>query len=94
MPTHLFTENEIMEQVSGWKFRDNGIELEIKFTDFIKAFSFMTGIALMAEKADHHPEWSNVYNKVKIRWSTHSAGGVTVKDIKMAKAINEMIKSI
>lgn len=94
MPTHLFTENEIMEQVSGWKFRDNGIELEIKFTDFIKAFSFMTSIALMAEKADHHPEWSNVYNKVKIRWSTHSAGGVTVKDIKMAKAINEMIKSI
>ena len=94
MATHILTENEIKEKVSNWKFRKNGIELAIVFTDFNKAFSFMTSIALMAEKADHHPEWSNVYNKVKIRWSTHSAGGVTVKDIKMAKAINEMIKSI
>lgn len=94
MTTHILTENEIMEKVSNWKFRKNGIELAIAFTDFNKAFSFMTSIALMAEKADHHPEWSNAYNKVKIRWSTHSAGGVTVKDIKMAKAINEKLKSI
>jgi len=57
------------------------------FKDFNAAFAFMTRAALLAEKMDHHPEWSNVYNKVEVTLSTHDAGGVTEKDIAMAKAM-------
>jgi 4a-hydroxytetrahydrobiopterin dehydratase len=57
------------------------------FQDFSVAFAFMTRVALLAEKMDHHPEWSNVYNKVEVTLSTHDAGGVTDKDIQMARAM-------
>jgi len=56
------------------------------FADFAQAFGFMTEIALAAEKHNHHPEWSNVYNKVEITWSTHDAGGLTELDITLARA--------
>ena len=61
------------------------IRRDFKFADFPAAFGFMTRVALYAEKNDHHPEWSNVYNRVEITLSTHDAGGVTQRDIDMAR---------
>jgi len=62
-----------------------------KFADFNQAWGFMTRVALAADKADHHPEWSNVYNKVEITLSTHDAGGVTAKDVALAKFIDSAV---
>jgi len=75
--------------LAGWAFDAgrNGIAKSFKFNDFGEAFAFMTRVALAAEKADHHPEWSNVWNRVDILLSTHSDGGVTAKDIALANAI-------
>jgi 4a-hydroxytetrahydrobiopterin dehydratase len=64
------------------------------FNDFNAAFGFMTRVALMADKMDHHPEWSNVYNRVSVVLTTHDAGGVTGLDIKMARFIDEAAKSL
>ena len=61
-----------------------------KFGDFTEAFAFMTRVALAAEKMDHHPEWSNVYNKVEITLSTHDAGGLTANDIALATIIDKV----
>jgi len=63
-----------------------------QFRDFNQAFAFMTRVALLAEKLDHHPEWFNVYNRIEVTLSTHDAGGVTDKDIAMAKAMEEYSK--
>ena len=73
----------------GWTFdaARNGIAKGFTFADFGQAFAFMTRVALAAETADHHPAWSNSWNKVDISLSTHSAGGVTEKDIALAGAI-------
>ena len=72
---------------SGWNREQNrdAITREFVFADFNRAFAFMTQVALAAEKADHHPEWSNVYNKVRVTLSTHDAGGVTEKDLDLAR---------
>jgi 4a-hydroxytetrahydrobiopterin dehydratase len=61
------------------------------FADFNAAFGFMTRVALIAEKADHHPEWSNVWNRVDVLLTTHDAGGLSTRDIQMAKAIDALI---
>jgi 4a-hydroxytetrahydrobiopterin dehydratase len=65
-----------------------GICRSFAFTDFAEAFAFMTRVAILAEKADHHPEWSNVYNRVEILLTTHDAGGLSDRDISLAKAID------
>ena len=65
------------------------IERRLVFADFNAAFGFMTRVALLADKVDHHPEWSNVYNRVEVLLTTHDAGGVTDKDIRMARFIDE-----
>jgi 4a-hydroxytetrahydrobiopterin dehydratase len=88
----VLTESErdaALAELSGWSFDDarNGIAKSFKFADFSEAFAFMTRIALAAEKADHHPEWRNVWNRVDILLSTHSEGGVTAKDIALARQI-------
>ena len=67
----------------------DAITREFVFKDFNRAFAFMTQVALAAEKADHHPEWSNVYNKVRVTLSTHDAGGVTQKDLDLARFADE-----
>lgn len=72
----------------GWTRAGDGIERSYRFADFTRAFAWMTRAALLAEKADHHPEWSNVYNKVEVRLTTHDAGGITEKDIDLATAID------
>lgn len=69
----------------------DAIAREFGFKTFSEAFAFMTRVALLAEKADHHPEWSNVYNKVAIRLSTHSAGGLTERDIALAIGIGKLL---
>lgn len=71
-----------------WSHTNNFIEREFIFKDFVTAFSFMTAIALEAEKLNHHPNWENVYNKVKITLSTHDVGGVSLKDFELAAKID------
>lgn len=76
--------------VPGWqheRLRDS-IRREFVFVDFVQAFAFMTQVALMAEKRDHHPEWTNVYNTVVVTLTTHDAGGLTEKDISLAQYMN------
>ena len=66
----------------------NAIARELSFADFNEAFGFMTRVAIHAEKMDHHPEWSNVYNRVAVRLTTHDAGGLTARDLEMAAFID------
>ncbi len=77
-----------------WKEENNRLIKTFRFRDFKEAFGFMTQVALVAEKMDHHPNWSNVYNAVTIELSTHDAGNVvTEKDRKLAVAIDQLIPS-
>ena len=79
---------EVLADLDGWSLVEDGtaIEAEFSFRGFNAAFGFMTRVALAAERQNHHPEWSNVYNRVTIRWTTHSEGGVTELDVKLARA--------
>ncbi len=89
----LLTNEEINKKIktlSGWTINNNGIEKTFQFKDFIEAFAFMTRFAFYAEKANHHPEWSNVYNKVNIRLTTHDVGGISEKDFELAKKIENV----
>jgi len=75
-----------------WIEENNCLKKTFKFKNFTEAFGFMTKVALLAEKADHHPYWTNVYNTVNIELSTHDAGDVvTDKDRKLAKAIDQLV---
>jgi 4a-hydroxytetrahydrobiopterin dehydratase len=75
-----------------WKEEDNSLKRSFEFTDFSEAWAFMNRVALLAEKQNHHPNWSNVYNRVDIELNTHDAGGVvTDKDRKLAKAIDGVL---
>ena len=74
-----------------WIEEDNSLKRSFKFKNFIEAWSFMTKVAMVAEKMDHHPEWSNVYNKVNITLTTHDQGNtITDKDRELARKINEL----
>ena len=79
-----------LEELSGWSLAPDGgaIAIDLEFDDFNAAFAFMTRVAMQAEKADHHPEWSNVYNKVHVRLTTHDAGGLSRRDVDMARFID------
>ena len=75
-----------------WHERNGALERTFTFTDFSEAFAFMTRVALLAEKMDHHPSWTNTWNKVEVRLSTHDAGNVvTDKDRKLAAAIDKVV---
>ena len=80
-------------RIKGWVYDDaaGAISHDFKFKDFSEAFAFMTRVALLAQSADHHPEWSNVYNKVSVTLTTHDAGGVTAKDIALAEGIDKLL---
>ena len=75
-----------------WKEENNKLIRTFEFTDFVEAFGFMSKVAIIAEKMDHHPNWSNVYNKVTIELTTHDAGNiVTQNDRNLAEAIDKLI---
>ncbi len=78
--------------LTGWSFdaERGGVARSFRFRDFADAFAFMTRVALEAEKADHHPEWTNVWNRVDVFLTTHSAGGLTRRDIALARRIDEI----
>ena len=81
-----------LAELEGWSHAPerDGIRKSFKFGDFVEAFGFMTRVALLAEKADHHPEWSNVYNRVEILLTTHDANGLSARDVALAKAIDAL----
>ena len=78
--------------LEGWEMASDrdAIVRTFKFADFSEAWGFMNRVALIAEKKDHHPEWSNVYNTVEITLTTHDADGLSLRDVKMAKAIDAL----
>ena len=76
-----------------WKIDNKTIKKEFKFDNFIDAFGFMSKVALLSEKMDHHPDWQNTYNKVKINLTTHDEGGITTNDIKLAESIDKLINT-
>jgi 4a-hydroxytetrahydrobiopterin dehydratase len=96
MPVPQLTDAERTAALSGlpeWQLRDDKLAIarRFKFADFSQAFAFMTRVALIAEKRDHHPEWSNVYNRVEITLTTHDAGGLSQRDVEMARAIDGLV---
>ena len=93
MPLSSVERDEAMLELPLWRYEAaaNAIARDFRFRNFSEAFGFMTRVALVAEKAGHHPDWSNSYNKVSIHLSTHDAGGVTDKDIALARAIDGFI---
>ena len=92
MPISRLTDAEraaALAELSGWTLRADGLAIErtLRFADFNAAFGFMTRVAIHADKVDHHPEWFNVYNRVEITLTTHDAGGVSARDVAMARWI-------
>ena len=79
-----------LTNLSGWSVVNGKLHKEFIFKDFIEAFGFMTTAALHIEKMNHHPEWFNVYNKIKIDLVTHDAGGITQNDVNLAKTLNSL----
>ncbi len=73
-----------------WSIKENKLHRKFKFPDFISAFGFMTQTAIIAEKLNHHPEWSNVYNKVEISLTTHELGGLSKRDFELALEISKL----
>ncbi|MCT2400242.1 4a-hydroxytetrahydrobiopterin dehydratase [Novosphingobium mangrovi (ex Huang et al. 2023)] len=85
--------DQALHDLPGWTLSDDGlaIEIDLEFGDFNEAFGFMTRVAIHADKADHHPEWFNVYNKVRLRLTTHDAGGLSMRDVEMAQFIDGIV---
>ena len=91
MKPYLLQENELKKlivKIPGWEIKSEHIEKEFNFLNFIEAFSFMTKVALICEKYNHHPNWENVYSKVIVKLSTHDLGGITNLDETIASEIN------
>jgi 4a-hydroxytetrahydrobiopterin dehydratase len=91
MTIQKLSENEItqrLQQLPAWQLRNGKLYRQLKFSNFVQAFAFMTGVALLAEKHDHHPEWFNVYNTVEIWLTTHDAAGISERDFTLATAID------
>ncbi|MEJ2585161.1 MAG: 4a-hydroxytetrahydrobiopterin dehydratase [Robiginitalea sp.] len=82
-----------LQQLEGWEFNENALETTFEFQNFREAFTLMTRIAFECEALNHHPEWTNVYNQLHIRLSTHDAGGVTEKDFKLARLVEDLVST-
>ncbi|HLS31065.1 MAG TPA: 4a-hydroxytetrahydrobiopterin dehydratase [Flavobacteriaceae bacterium] len=80
-----------LKNLEDWRYEDNALQVSYEFDDFKDAFTAMTRIAFEAEKLQHHPNWSNVYNNLEIELTTHDEGGVTKKDFELAHIIDELI---
>ena len=93
MATVKLSKQEIatrLSKLAGWKLAGGNLHRVFEFKNFSEAFGFMARVALEAEKMDHHPDWSNVWNKVTIDLSTHSAGGITRNDFALAEKIQQI----
>lgn len=86
---HTVIEAKLLD-VPGWELKKDKLHREFGFDDFVRAFGFMSAAAIVAEKMDHHPEWSNVYNKVTVDLTTHDAGGITELDFELASAMSAL----
>lgn len=87
------SESEIavaLSKLPGWQSEGGKLHREYKFPDFVAAFGFMSGAALIAQGMDHHPEWFNVWNLVRIDLATHDSGGITALDVKLAYSMEEL----
>lgn len=82
-----------LQELEGWEYNENALETTFEFQNFKEAFTLMTRIAFECEALNHHPDWTNVYNRLHIRLSTHDAGGVTEKDFKLARLIEELVST-
>ncbi len=92
----LLDQNQLdsfIENNSSWIIDNKTIKKEFKFDNFIDAFGFMTKVALLSEKMDHHPDWQNTYNTVKINLTTHDKGGITTNDIQLAESMDKLINT-
>lgn len=89
----LETLHEALQALPGWALARDGlaIERDFVFGNFVQAFGFMTQMALRSEAMNHHPEWVNVYNRVRVRLTTHDSGGVTPLDLEWAHAASELV---
>jgi len=85
--------SEALLELQGWEYQNGSIVRSYKFKDFKETFAIMTRIAFECEAQNHHPEWENVYNSLTIKLNTHDAGGVTQKDLDLAKKIESLILS-
>ncbi len=79
-----------LDELEGWSLDDEKLYREFRFENFITAFGFMSSAAIEAEKMNHHPEWFNVYSKVRVHLITHDAGGITELDFQLAKKMNAL----
>jgi 4a-hydroxytetrahydrobiopterin dehydratase len=87
----LLDEDEVqaaLERLPGWAVVDGRLEREFRFPDFVAAFGFMTRVALLAQSMDHHPDWTNVYDTVRVRLVTHDLGGISTWDVRLAAEIS------
>lgn len=83
---------EELATLPAWTREGERLRRELRFSDFSAAFAFMTRVALLAEKADHHPDWSNSWSKVTIELTSHDAGGLTQRDVDLARAIDRLLE--
>ncbi len=90
-PTEVET---ALSSLSGWTLQNGKLHKEFKFKTFVEAFGFMTQIALVAESKNHHPDWCNAYNRVKIDLTTHESGGISERDLDLAGRINAIASGI
>jgi len=93
MAVEKLTEGEIntaLEQLPDWVLEAGKLHRALNFKNFVQAWGFMTQVAIVAEKMNHHPEWSNVYNRVVIDLTTHEAGGLTKRDVELAQKIDQI----
>jgi 4a-hydroxytetrahydrobiopterin dehydratase len=86
--------DEKLRELQGWTLVDEKLQCKWTFRNFSEAFGFMTRVALLAEAMDHHPEWSNVYNRVEINLTTHDAGGLSLRDFTLADQINALLAPV
>ncbi len=82
--------NSLLSQLAGWTIKNEKLHREYKFADFAHAFGFMATAAVLIEKMNHHPEWCNVYNRVSVDLTTHDTGGITKRDVELARVLDSI----
>jgi 4a-hydroxytetrahydrobiopterin dehydratase len=95
MARERLTEDQLadaLQQLDGWSIDEGRLLRELQFDDFIQAFGFMASVALVAQQMDHHPDWTNVYDRVRIHLHTHDRGGITDRDVELATRIDALAR--